>query len=52
MKKSVGLFLLAMELSFRTISLVNAQEVIKLKAAHYLPPTHPMSTRAGGLATR
>jgi TRAP-type C4-dicarboxylate transport system substrate-binding protein len=47
MKKSVVLFLLAMIFVFGTNSLVNAQEVIKLKAANYLPPTHPMSTLSG-----
>jgi TRAP-type C4-dicarboxylate transport system substrate-binding protein len=47
MKKSVVLFLLAIVFVFGTISLGNGQEVIKLKAANYLPPTHPMSSLSG-----
>lgn len=47
MKKSVVLFLLAILFVFGITHLVNAQEPIKLKAANYLPPTHPMSTLSG-----
>ncbi len=41
MKKSVVLFLLAIVFVFGINSLVNAQEVIKLKAANYLPAYSP-----------
>ena len=43
MRKDIGLLLLAATLVFTTYSLSSGAEVIKLKAANYLPPTHKMS---------
>jgi TRAP-type C4-dicarboxylate transport system substrate-binding protein len=43
MKKSVLLLFCLIALVFMAIAPVNAQEVIKLKAANYLPPMHKMS---------
>lgn len=43
MKKIVVLFLSVIALIFMTSSIVSSAEVIKLKYANYLPPTHKMS---------
>jgi TRAP-type C4-dicarboxylate transport system substrate-binding protein len=43
MRKSVMVLLLVIAFVFGANSFVKAQEVIKLKAANYLPVTHPMS---------
>jgi TRAP-type C4-dicarboxylate transport system substrate-binding protein len=47
MKKGVVMFLLIVTLVFGVNSFAKAQEVIKLKAANYLPVTHPMSVLSG-----
>ena len=44
MRKSIALLLVAVVCVFMTHSFVYGAEVIKLKAANYLPVTHPMST--------
>ena len=43
MKKSILLSFCLIAFVFMAVAPVNAQEVIKLKAANYLPPPHPMS---------
>ena len=43
MKKGITLLLVIVVLVFAAHSFVRAAEVIKLKAANYLPVTHPMS---------
>jgi TRAP-type C4-dicarboxylate transport system substrate-binding protein len=43
MKKSAALFFSAVVLILMTSSVVSSAEVIKLKSANYLPPTHKMS---------
>jgi len=43
MKKGVMVLLIVIAFVFGANSFVKAQEVIKLKAANYLPVTHPMS---------
>ena len=43
MKKTVVLILSVIALIFMTSSVVSSAEVIKLKSANYLPPTHKMS---------
>jgi TRAP-type C4-dicarboxylate transport system substrate-binding protein len=47
MKKSVIYLLFAGGFLFATHAIVSAQDVIKLNAANYLPPTHPMSLLSG-----
>jgi TRAP-type C4-dicarboxylate transport system substrate-binding protein len=47
MRKKIALLLLAIFFVFVAYSFVHAAEVIKLKAANYLPVTHPMSTLSG-----
>jgi TRAP-type C4-dicarboxylate transport system substrate-binding protein len=47
MRKSVMMFLLVVAFVFGANSFVKAQQVIKLKAANYLPVTHPMSVLNG-----
>jgi len=47
MRKSIMLLLVAVVFVFATHSLTRAAEVIKLKAANYLPVTHPMSQLSG-----
>jgi TRAP-type C4-dicarboxylate transport system substrate-binding protein len=47
MRKSMALFLVVVALVFATHSLTGAADVIKLKAANYLPVTHPMSVLSG-----
>ena len=47
MRKSIALLLVAVVCVFMTHSFVYGAEVIKLKAANYLPVTHPMSTLGG-----
>jgi len=47
MRKSITLLLVAVLFVFGTYSPVCAAEVIKLKAANYLPVTHPMSLLSG-----
>jgi len=47
MRKSITLLLVAVVFVFATHSLTRAAEVIKLKAANYLPVTHPMSQLSG-----
>ncbi len=43
MKKSVSLLLVTVFLVLGVFSFAGAADVIKLKAANYLPVTHPMS---------
>jgi len=47
MKKSMMLLLVVVVCVFMTHSFVHGAEVIKLKAANYLPVTHPMSALGG-----
>jgi len=47
MKKSMTLLLVVVVLVFATHPLAYGAEVIKLKAANYLPVTHPMSVLSG-----
>ncbi len=47
MKKGIALLLVVVVLVFAAHSFVRAAEVIKLKAANYLPVTHPMSLLSG-----
>jgi TRAP-type transport system periplasmic protein len=47
MKKCMMLFLLAGAFVFATGSMVSGADVIKMKAANYLPPTHAMSLLTG-----
>jgi TRAP-type C4-dicarboxylate transport system substrate-binding protein len=47
MRKSMTLLLVAVFLVFSANSIVQGAEVIKLKAANYLPVTHPMSLLSG-----
>ena len=47
MKKGITLLLVIVVLVFAAHSFVRAAEVIKLKAANYLPVTHPMSVLSG-----
>jgi TRAP-type C4-dicarboxylate transport system substrate-binding protein len=47
MRKSVMVFLFIIAFVFGANSFVKGQEVIKLKAANYLPVTHPMSLLSG-----
>ena len=47
MRKSMTLFLVLVVFVFATHSLVRGAEVIKLKAANYLPVTHKMSLLTG-----
>jgi len=47
MRKSMALLLVVVALVFATHSLTGAADVIKLKAANYLPVTHPMSVLSG-----
>ena len=47
MRKSMTLLLVAVVFVFASNSLVRGAEVIKLKAANYLPVTHPMSLLSG-----
>ena len=47
MKKSITLLLVVVVFVFATHSFVRGAEVIKLKAANYLPVTHPMSVLSG-----
>jgi TRAP-type C4-dicarboxylate transport system substrate-binding protein len=47
MKKSVSLLLVAIFLVLGVFSIAGAADVIKLKAANYLPVTHPMSVLTG-----
>lgn len=47
MRKSLMVFLLVVAFILAANSFVSAQEVIKLKAANYLPVTHPMSVLSG-----
>ena len=47
MKKSMAVLLAGIILVFLTIPLARGAEVIKLKAANYLPVTHPMSQLSG-----
>jgi len=47
MRKSITLFLVLVVLVFATHSLARGAEVIKLKAANYLPVTHKMSLLTG-----
>jgi TRAP-type C4-dicarboxylate transport system substrate-binding protein len=47
MRKGVILLLVAVVCVFMTHSFVHGAEVIKLKAANYLPVTHPMSVLGG-----
>jgi TRAP-type C4-dicarboxylate transport system substrate-binding protein len=47
MKKGITLFMVGVAFVFAAYSLVHAAEVIKLKAANYLPVTHPMSHLGG-----
>jgi TRAP-type C4-dicarboxylate transport system substrate-binding protein len=43
MKKSIFMFLCLIAFVITAVASVNAQDVIKLKAANYLPPMHKMS---------
>ena len=43
MKKSIFLSFCLVAIFFSTFTPVNGQDVIKLKAANYLPPMHKMS---------
>ncbi len=47
MKKGITLLLVIVVLVFASHSFVRGAEVIKLKAANYLPVTHPMSVLSG-----
>ena len=47
MKKGITLLLVIVVLVFAAHSFVRAADVIKLKAANYLPVTHPMSLLSG-----
>jgi len=47
MKKSVSLLLVTVLLVLGVVSIAGAAEAIKLKAANYLPVTHPMSLLTG-----
>jgi TRAP-type C4-dicarboxylate transport system substrate-binding protein len=47
MRKNIALLLLVIAFIFATHSFVRAAEVIKLKAANYLPVTHKMSLLTG-----
>lgn len=47
MRKGITLLLVAVAFLFATHSLVFGADVIKLKAANYLPVTHPMSVLTG-----
>jgi len=47
MKKGITLFMVVVAVVFATHSLTRGAEVIKLKAANYLPVTHPMSVLSG-----
>jgi TRAP-type C4-dicarboxylate transport system substrate-binding protein len=47
MRKSIMLFLVVVVFVFATHSLTRGADVIKLKAANYLPATHPMSLLTG-----
>lgn len=47
MRKSITLLMVVVLLVFATHSIVRGAEVIKLKAANYLPVTHPMSLLTG-----
>jgi len=47
MKKCVSLLLLTVFLVLGVFSIAGAADAIKLKAANYLPVTHPMSLLTG-----
>ena len=47
MRRSIAVLLVVVAFVFVAHSYVHAAEVIKLKAANYLPVTHPMSTLSG-----
>lgn len=47
MKKGITFLMVAVAFLFATHSLVFGADVIKLKAANYLPVTHPMSVLTG-----
>jgi TRAP-type C4-dicarboxylate transport system substrate-binding protein len=47
MRKNISLSLLVVVFVFAVQSVALGADVIKLKAANYLPPTHPMSVLTG-----